>query len=400
MKKDPFTHVPETLRPVPADMWAKHFVLSQEAVFEHIHHFTEQNKFNDKMSLNHRQLCNWIGGKAFTAFESSSSRFWSENDKSNLILEWNLMLWRYIHVLPLGFLVANHTLKSEPYRSWNPAYQSVREFAGGRQLYIEKSNRPLSGNTIALGIYHRIFGHEDVDPSVYRAFLDAFSNLPNADNPFHYALRRAIKNTLFPHPYPLPFYWDECFSQVFARSPDEVAEFRMNLSFGGTEQFDFEAHSRSKGQPVIEVPATVQPQLDESMPETSPVADSASTLPSFFRPLMNVLSSQFNAHPNPVNSKGSMFHRVGNYWFMVHPVVLNIALKEINQQHNSSLDLEYVVKELSKIGFEIAHGQFMEGESVKGKVGLLHWPTDFAEEILCDLINEGGNPTLRVSKSW
>lgn len=395
---DPFKSVPKDLWPVRSDLWAEHFIPAQEKALNHIQQLSEQNLFDEKTVLNHRQLVNWVGGKAFSAFEFSSSKFWSENDMINQSVEWNLALWQFVHTFPLGFLIATHSLKKEPYRSWNPAAEPINSFSKRGNVIITTSNRHLCGGMISLGLFHQLYVDDGLDPAIYKAILDAFSPHSNIENPISSSFRRAIRGSLFANPYPIPYFWEQAVSYIFERSHAEVDQYRNELRFGASVNPDdvlnaLNATSNVKAElTVVESSGT----LDEDAPtNNSEQLEATEILTAFFSEIRN----QYATHKNPINTKGAMFHMVGNRWFSVHPIVINIAVKALNSHDETEnlVSFETLMEGLDSLGFKEAKGVFTQNGESRGNVTLLYWPNEFIQQILPEDTKYTANKSLKIA---
>ncbi|BBL92339.1 MULTISPECIES: hypothetical protein [Vibrio] len=413
---DPFKSVPKQLWPVQEEVWAREFIPCQIEALDHINDLAEQNVFDNKTVLNHRQLVNWVGGKAFSSFEFSSSKFWSESDTRNQNVEWNLALWQFIHVFPIGFLIANHSLRSEPYRSWNPASESIRSFSK-RGVYIANSNRSICGAMVGLGLFHKLFIDERTDPAIYKAILDAFSPYSNLDNPISASMRRAIRATLFSAPYPVPFFWEKAIAHLFERSPEDFESYQNHLKFGAAVNPDDVAASLQKSIPTVSQSKRQREELSEAPEEIlealapdsaeevalhpreshrEPDGAGSSNEVPVFELFIEQIKLQYESHKNPLNTKGAMFHKVGEYWFSVHPIVANIALKNINERESSAIDYDSLMFVLNSIGFTESKGTFIQNGEVKSTVNLLSWPSEVIQHVLGDKMDMKANKGLKL----
>lgn len=422
---DPFKSVPKELWPVQAELWSKEFIPAQMEALSHINNLAEQNVFDNQTVLNHRQLVNWIGGKAFSSFEFSSSKFWSENDMKNQNVEWNLALWQFVHIFPIGFMIANHSLRNEPYRSWNPASESLKSFSK-RGVYISNSNRAICGGMIGLGLFHNLFITKDTDPAIYKAVLDAFSPYSNLDNPISSSMRRAIRASLFTNPYPIPYFWEKAIAYLFERSPEDYESFKNHLKFGAAVNPDDVAASLQKTMNMVTsshmasaksseadkpapedmVEALIDPNAIQPVENVEPEVartekpkeeqNSQNEHQRLFARFIEQIKIQYENHKSPLNQKGAMFHKVGGYWFSVHPVVINIAIKIINEEDGTSITIDEIMHILNALGFSEAKGAFMQNGELKSNVNLLNWPNDVVELVLGEKMNAKDNKGLSL----
>lgn len=366
-----YTVVPQYFKPVSDDEFESLYLEDRRKVERWISKLFDQNSFLGYQSLSHAQLSIWVGGHAMDLISESSFRAWTFDDYKDKQL-WSRIIWRLVHLYPLGFLITNHKFQSNTISSsWNPAYQSLDDFSSNTNVHISLSNRKIAGETVALTLYMKIFGEitefED-NGGIGMALADCFSSSPNIDNPLFVTLRRAIKKTLYKSFYPVPYFWQNFLLHLYSSIPSEYNDCIKLLKSS---------------------PLAIQK-------ETSRPLKTATISIDGFKTLYSEFTKSIELGELLVNTKGAVVHKVADHYFAVHPLWLRSMVTSFpeNEKDSRILELEkLLIDENMIVGYD---GKI----NIPGKNGfdinlmLLH--EDLAKMLPQEVLSLEDNPAISI----
>lgn len=315
-----FDSVPKGFISVRDDEFNKTFQADREKISSWIGGIFQQNLFDDKLSISHAQLTNWVGGYSMRAIASTSYRSWTFDDNKNRVL-WERLIWRIVHIYPLGFLITRYKYYiSETRGSWNPSFQSLESYSKNSAIWLDVSNRSINGGPVSLSMYLKIFG-DDIgfsdQASIMQAVCDVFSHSPNTDNPLYAALRRAIKSTILRNPYPLPYFWEDFLLHLYSSIPSELAHIStVSFNNGNVEDFNLAELLKENS------PTNTKPTLNEANTNINEEQEVKNDIIKDFEVNFKVMCDKLASGEFKANQKGALLHKVDNFYFMVHPMWL------------------------------------------------------------------------------
>jgi hypothetical protein len=355
-----FKKVPHYYQPETPEVFDSEFLQDRILINDWVGSLFDQNIFDGQTSLNHSQLTIWMASYGMDLMTASSYRFWTHDDYKDAI-KWQRLIWRFIHVYPLGFLISRYSFKKNDLSpAWNPGYEGLKDYAEGSRINMESSNRHISGANISQSIYFKIFG--DVDSfdengTIMMALLDAFSDSPDSDNPLFVTFRRVIKKTLHNMQYPIPYFWHDALSFLFSSVPTESIALQSllnSLKNANVETVKHNNHQSNDHLTVVtdnvevssnntvasaEQTTTSRPEINEVASEPNPVTV---TSPVIYEPdnteistvningiqeVLTIIAKGIKENHFKVNKHGALIHKVRGHIFLSHPIWIKAALK-------------------------------------------------------------------------
>lgn len=232
----------------------------------------------------------------------SSYRAWQQAQGSQVTAAWARAAWRFALTLPIGYLVARHTVRVNANApSWNPALADLTDYAGDMAFSIVDSSRSLSATSIALATFQRLFaGDTPPDAMLHFALADAFSTTPNADNPLASAFRRALHKVIGPHRHlAYPYWWVLLHNEQLAHRDDFLP---LQIDSCSVQP------PRAAGAAAAPTPASNAPP---SSPRVPSQPDAAPRRPDPLAVTALTVAAQCVAQQVfTVNTKGALFHVV------------------------------------------------------------------------------------------
>lgn len=288
------------------------------------------NTWFSEPSLSHKELSLWVAGNAMNCMASTSYRNWTQLSSSAEQLYWNRLIWRLVHLAPIGHIFSQNVLGRKPSRTWNPVTESHEEYFQGQRMTISPSNRPLSPTSIGLSLFLKLFPEykEDVDCGMELfALFDFFDSAPNPDNPLVYALRKSLRVTVLDQHRPLPFFWESFIRLVFASSPQDLMQFETR------QPGDNQVHSEDEIAEYMNfgrrrAPAQTAPEQPSNNP---PDKNSSDT--QVLDKIYTLVSSGIESGEFKVNCGGALVHKVAGKYYFVYPIVFKRLVSAFEQAY-------------------------------------------------------------------
>jgi hypothetical protein len=254
--------------PERRDLFDAHYVTAFERVARclgpALHQSRVPGSIHREQPLAHAQVALTVASQTvFILTADSSYRAWQQGQSTQITAAWARTAWRYALTMPIGYVVASHSVRVNASTTWNPALQDFVDFAPGPAFDVLDSSRTLSAPSIALAIFHRLFPADlPPEPMLNFALADAFSVTPNPDNPIAGSFRRALQKVIAPHRHmAYPYWWVLLHNQALAHRDD----FRP-LQINPPRVVPAPAEAESAPLPPSSVPAAPPP--DDRAPPT------------------------------------------------------------------------------------------------------------------------------------
>jgi hypothetical protein len=378
-----FKEVPHYYQPETPEVFETEFLQDRVLINDWVGSLFDQNIFDGQTSLNHSQITIWMASYGMDLMTASSYRFWTHDDYKDAI-KWQRLIWRFIHVYPLGFLISRYSFKKNDLSAaWNPGYESLKNYAQGSRVSMESSNRHISGANISQAIYFKIFG--DVDSfdengTVMMALLDAFSDSPDADNPIFVTFRRVIKKTLYNIQYPIPYFWHDALAFLFTSIPTESIAMQALLNSLKNANVDSAKHKNHQSNDQLPADndnrdassnntvetktpisakqtSTSQPVLNEviSDPKTLAVKSPVTTEPGNsdinsvnikgIQEVLSIIAKGIKENHFKVNKHGALIHKIRGHIFFSHPIWIKAALKSEYENNITNVDIKRLIND-------------------------------------------------------
>ncbi len=272
--------------------------------------------------LSHAQVALTVASQTvFILTADSSYRAWQQGQSTQITASWARTAWRYALTLPIGYVVASHSVRVNSSTTWNPALLDFVDFAPGPAFDVLDSSRTLSAPGIAWAVYHRLFP-EDVplEPMLNFALCDAFSLTPNPDNPISGSFRRALQKVIAPHRHmAYPYWWVLLHNQALAHR-DDFRPLQINPPRLVAVQTDNEGAAAA--QPPIPEPspsaAARSPAGESTASPEQPAAPVAAPDPLAVGAL-KIAAGCIAQRIFTLNTKGALFHTFEGALHLVVP---------------------------------------------------------------------------------
>lgn len=401
------------------------FQPSSDLVASQIGDLYRQNRYFGAPTLSHQQLAFWAGQYAMYSVSNTSYRFWADSDSYNDDLPWKLALWRLMHVLPLGHAFSDYAFRINDLLSWNPLQKPA-----GRGMEVKGSNRPLYGNCISQGLFHKLFPEYFDEPSAMflNALLDAFSPAPNRDNPFYIAIRNALRVTIIKSPYPIPFFWHKFIVQFLSKSEIDLANYIASTtvtnepSLFSIKQIDeMNAANIEPQLPSVPIPEPVENKTEQSNNSFTSQIENVKNSDSITVPAAEnlVMETNFSEIESPdyghitkllheigllvcekvesgsfpVNAPSAFGHKIDDRFFISYPAGIN----KIQSLLNDRVDVDTLDTFLRSLTIIIVRDAMLtrpSGNVVDIKLAELH--RQFVPAFFPDHESLPNNPNIRI----
>jgi len=213
--------------PERRDLFDAHYVTAFERVARCLGPALLQSRIpgtvHREQPLSHAQVALTVAAQTvFILTADSSYRAWQQGQSTQITAAWARTAWRFALTLPIGYVVASHSVRVNASTTWNPALQDFVDFAPGPAFDVLDSSRTLSAPSIAFATFHRLFPDDlPAEPMLNFALADAFSVTPNPDNPIAGSFRRALQKVIAPHRHmAYPYWWVLLHNQALAHRDD------------------------------------------------------------------------------------------------------------------------------------------------------------------------------------